>query len=427
MDKRKKKFEFFSFYSNELRRKLVSKNSKCEIDRFKIQKTKTKNFKMTSWFNEGGVWKRYGIDNNEEYVVFRKNDYIISGKVVNIIQEENKSIKVLEFEKCSKIFYADKETIKSYEDYDKICESIYTSDAIYSMSEDGREMFEHRVGSSVVRSYTGYIDNSSVKYNYEINDDEIEQILSNEANETIEDEESDDEQELDAKSWLVKHDINHIPLITSLNINSKIDLIPDCIGEFVNLKSLQVECCCYEVPDTLSNLTQLTDLSLSQCGLEEIPEVISTLTSLKRLNLFINKIKNIPNFISTLSNLEDLSMGENPIELLPDFIVELSSLKSLFFLCCYTIKSIPEDIGRLTNLEQLYLGCNKIDILPDSIGQLTNLFHLDICGNNINVIPDSMSLLTNLMYLHLDGDKSNIPDCIKQLKKSNENLELIID
>lgn len=123
-----------------------------------------------------------------------------------------------------------------------------------------------------------------------------------------------------------------------------------------------------------SNMINLTDLTLINCGLSHIPNSIYKVTTLKLLNLNNNNIHSIDKDIKNLVNLQDLYITNNKISSLPD---EIGSLKSLSTFCISenSLTELPKSIGNLRNLKYLYINNNQLLSLPSEIVQCVNILY----------------------------------------------------
>ena len=99
------------------------------------------------------------------------------------------------------------------------------------------------------------------------------------------------------------------------------------------------------------------DLDLRGLGLSELPESISQLTQLRFLVLSNNHLTKLPEFIGRLTRLKQLLLQNNQVTELPD------------------------SIGQLVRLQRLILSNNRLAELPESIGQLTQLNTLSLHNN----------------------------------------------
>jgi len=170
-----------------------------------------------------------------------------------------------------------------------------------------------------------------------------------------------------------------------------------------------------ELPDSLSQLTQLNTLRLSGNQLMALPEWLDQLTQLKSLGLANNKLTALPKSLSRLTQLQELDLWRNQLTALPDWLSQLRQLR-LLDLYGNKLTELPEWLGQLTQLRELHLGGNELTILPDSLSQLTQLESLNLSGNKLTELPDALGQLTQLQSLNLAGSSlTKLPDWIGQL------------
>ncbi|MEN8907179.1 MAG: COR domain-containing protein, partial [Clostridiales bacterium] len=196
--------------------------------------------------------------------------------------------------------------------------------------------------------------------------------------------------------------ITNLTNLQSLSLsNTQIKEFPVSITNLTNLQSLNLwDTQIKEIPDCITNLTNLQSLSLNSTQIKEIPDCITNLTNLQSLFLMNTQIKEIPDCITNLTNLQSLHLRNTQIEEIPVSITNLTNLQSLS-LSNTQIKEIPVSITNLTNLQSLDLSESQIKEIPDSIINLTNLQSLDLMHTQIKEIPISITNLTNLQSLNL--------------------------
>ena len=261
--------------------------------------------------------------------------------------------------------------------------------------------------------------------------------------------------------------------------SDKEQLLKD-IGYLVNLKSLHIKTWKGLYPkkiylNCLKNLEKITlgkNLNVTFNSIESLtslkeytndakgPDAFLKLGTLKKANVFVNDsqlvnliknnrnlkdltikldgsitIRNI-NSVSNLNQLEKLTFSNlNGYEF--DFSESIGDLKNLKYLSLKNLKkNLPEGIGNLTNLEVLDLEKAYITSLPQSIGNLSNLEVLNLKYSKITSLPESILQLTSLRELNAYTSKyskgtlyknKDVKKVIKQLKKANPNLNLIVD
>lgn len=146
------------------------------------------------------------------------------------------------------------------------------------------------------------------------------------------------------------------------------------------------------LPKGIWRLEFLTELHLTNCGLQEFPDRLCNLSqTLAILDLSNNKIRKIdPRLAILFRNLKQLNLSRNEIRVIP---VELVFIKTLlhFDISRNHVRKIPFTIGLMKSLKQLNLSHNRLDHFPESIVRpLTNsaklllrLENFDLSGNEV--------------------------------------------
>lgn len=113
-----------------------------------------------------------------------------------------------------------------------------------------------------------------------------------------------------------------------------------------------------ELPSSIQNLNQLTDLSITQCtNLTTLPTEIN-LESLDLLNLSgCSRLKSFPD-IST--NILKLYINETGIEEVPRWIEKFSKLRLLHMVKCFNLKRVFLNICKLKHLEVAEFTLSRI-------------------------------------------------------------------
>jgi Leucine-rich repeat (LRR) protein len=176
------------------------------------------------------------------------------------------------------------------------------------------------------------------------------------------------------------------------------------------------------VPNILANLSSLTFLSLSDCGLHgEFTMGIFKLSNLRYLNVGGNEglTGHFPSFTwSTPLEILEIS-GTNFSGELPASMGNLGFLNKLFLWGCNFSGSIPSSLGNLTKLTLLDFSKNAFvgNILP-SLGNLTKLTYLYLSRNAlVGNIPPSIGNLPKLstLYLYKNAFVGNVPPSLGNL------------
>lgn len=119
------------------------------------------------------------------------------------------------------------------------------------------------------------------------------------------------------------------------------------------------------VPEGIRKLQCLSDLSLDALELTALPEWLAELP-LKTLSASGNRITALPQGLSRLGQLTNISLGWNPLSKIPKVLFELRALKHMVLFEC-GITEVPSDILRLPNLEHLSIFENPIVSPPPEV------------------------------------------------------------
>ncbi|MFO8018982.1 MAG: hypothetical protein R6U96_10125 [Promethearchaeia archaeon] len=223
---------------------------------------------------------------------------------------------------------------------------------------------------------------------------------------------------------------NHV---IEIRLNAcELKTFPHSIGRLRHLEVLKLEKNqLTEIPDALSQLSALTELSLTHNNISMLSESIGDLSSLKNLYLDNNRIIRLPESITQLESLVTLNLEDNCISTLPDTIGHLTSLKTLE-LSNNNFIEFPRALGNLHSLEKLTLKKNKLMKLSKSLGELQSLKVLILTDNKLISLPDSIGDLIRLEKLDLRGNylksiPESIVDCasLSELKLDDNNISKI--
>ncbi|KAI3958238.1 hypothetical protein MKW92_030164 [Papaver armeniacum] len=222
----------------------------------------------------------------------------------------------------------------------------------------------------------------------------------------------------------------------------------------------------FHIPVQLVNLTSLSILDLSNCGLQGSVPYLPQLTKfdvslnsylspdltrmfqnkwpkLQRLYISLtNASGSIPDSISNAPLLVNLDASDCWIEgSLPSSIYNLSRLQSLDLSFNLITGSIHSSISKVHNLKFLSTldlsGNNLQGSIPESICEMFSLHELDLSNNNITgFIPSCLTNLKNLTAFRVDGNSiegtvsliSFINDLnLKVLGLGSNRLTVVID
>ena len=215
-----------------------------------------------------------------------------------------------------------------------------------------------------------------------------------------------------------------------LSSNSIFGVIPEKVGEFVNLEVLRLQnnFLTGTFPNKLWDLKRLRVLNLSNNQLSgSIPNDIFKLKYMEEIWLSNNQFSGpLPYQIFSLNNLTHLNLSSNKIS--GDLSEAVGNLYSLEYLNLWDnnmVGSIPSEIGQMKKLEFLSLGKNKYSGgIPDEISNATNLVSIAFFENELTgPIPEGITKLPKLRYLGLFNNNliGSVPDRLM----SNLNLDYL--
>ncbi|WP_118983847.1 DUF4132 domain-containing protein [Leptospira stimsonii] len=190
--------------------------------------------------------------------------------------------------------------------------------------------------------------------------------------------------------------LDHLEIKESESLKS----IPDSIGELKTLTWLSIERTSIEfLPESLGKLSNLNRLDIQHNEeLKALPKSIGMLHSLETLWVNYNRENDhsstmeertpieIPDSIGDLIQLTELYLNSNLLSDLPSSIGKLKNLTDLN-LNFNRFTEIPKCIFELKNLETLEMLYSPLKKIPFEFSNLINLTRLDIEGNKIENIP----------------------------------------
>ncbi|KAG6405014.1 hypothetical protein SASPL_132593 [Salvia splendens] len=161
---------------------------------------------------------------------------------------------------------------------------------------------------------------------------------------------------------------------------------------------------------SLASLEHLT-LESNPALIGEIPSTISNLSSLKTLCLSQNNLSGgIPKEIGNLVNLQQLVLSRNNLTgAIPGEIGGMEKLAILDLSLNSLDNTLPSSIGGLESLEKIDLSWNRLRGAPPPwLGNLTRLSLLDLSHNSFTgPIHESLSGMQQLQYLIMESNPLN--------------------
>ncbi|WP_201583344.1 leucine-rich repeat domain-containing protein [Psychrobacter jeotgali] len=266
--------------------------------------------------------------------------------------------------------------------------------------------------------------------------------------------------ELLGEQTIVTEDTNHIDLDTmdkealqqvidwAKSCNIPEHIVPHNMQQLANQETLDIQAYTQTLPKALGSLTELKSLSLRNTeslpnGVEDrVPDSISDLINLEELSLdyedyafnfeSLNKLKTLKHLtlccydtIMLPNELEKLRCNirlhlRNKQGRLPANLVDI---KNLIYLSIYDVNLtvLPSNIGALDRLKILSVHCQNLSHLPESLGALSQLSTLKVSSNCLDEIPESIGDLTSLTKLKVScANLASLPQSMAQLNRLEE-------
>lgn len=154
--------------------------------------------------------------------------------------------------------------------------------------------------------------------------------------------------------------------------------------------------------NSFSGFPWLQELNLINLNIKKIPDDIDQMHVLEKLDLSGNLFEKLPTTMSHLTKLKHLTLSNcRSLEELP----ELSQVESLTLSDCTNLRTlVKKHQGTTYNLLELWLdNCKKIESLPNELKHFTKLTCLDLSRHDFRTISSKMvGELTSLATLSLN-------------------------
>ncbi|KAK2359384.1 receptor protein [Trifolium repens] len=204
----------------------------------------------------------------------------------------------------------------------------------------------------------------------------------------------------------IPQQVSQLSKLLSLDLGFSAILHPE--GTAVNLLQLKLS----SLRNIIQNSTKLEILRLSYVTISSIlPDILTNLTSLQQLSLYNSGLYGeFPVGVFHLPNLEvlDLRFNTNLNGSLPKF--QSSSLTQLALSETGFYGHLPVSIGKLNSLEALSIrNCHFYGYIPSSLSNLTQLVVINLGNNNFRGDPSpSLANLTKLRILNVGSNEFTI-------------------
>ena len=188
-------------------------------------------------------------------------------------------------------------------------------------------------------------------------------------------------------------------------------LLEKIVDDATALETLIIENFKIDVfPEVKKVNTKLKKLWLDYNDLKTLPSSISNLVALEDFSC-TNPLQEIPDSLSQLTNLTKLTFNNSDLSVFPEAIFELPKLSILYISGVYNgknkIKVIPDLFAKLPELKKFGVTRASLSELPKSISQLKKLNEVDFSRNQFTEFPAALAENKNLVYVAFSNNPLN--------------------
>ena len=172
-------------------------------------------------------------------------------------------------------------------------------------------------------------------------------------------------------------------------------------------------------PELSAENKSLKTLVLRLNNLTKLPDNIGYFSALQTIDIY-NPITEIPNSFINLQQLENLKFEGAELIVFPEQVFALSKLKSLIISQFDTknkIKTLPDNFDKLPLLEELSLRNAALTEVPASIGRLQHLENVYFNANNLTKLPQALAENSHLTYVNINNNPLDFKQFIKSVEK----------
>ena len=172
-------------------------------------------------------------------------------------------------------------------------------------------------------------------------------------------------------------------------------------------------------PELSAENKSLKTLVLRLNNLTKLPENIGHFSALQTIDIY-NPITEIPNSFINLQQLENLKFEGAELIVFPEQVFALSKLKSLIISQFDTknkIKTLPDNFDKLPLLEELSLRNAALTEVPASVGRLQHLENVYFNANNLTKLPQALAENSHLTYVNINNNPLDFKQFIKSVEK----------
>ena len=172
-------------------------------------------------------------------------------------------------------------------------------------------------------------------------------------------------------------------------------------------------------PELNAENKSLKTLVLRLNNLTKLPDNIGYFSALQTIDIY-NPITEIPNSFINLQQLEKLKFEGAELIVFPEQVFALSKLKSLIISQFDTknkIKTLPDNFDKLPLLEELSLRNAALTEVPASVGRLQHLENVYFNANNLTKLPQALAENSHLTYVNINNNPLDFKQFIKSVEK----------
>ncbi len=172
-------------------------------------------------------------------------------------------------------------------------------------------------------------------------------------------------------------------------------------------------------PELSAENKSLKTLVLRLNNLTKLPDNIGYFSALQTIDIY-NPITEIPNSFINLQQLEKLKFEGAELIVFPEQVFALSKLKSLIISQFDTknkIKTLPDNFDKLPLLEELSLRNAALTEVPASVGRLQHLENVYFNTNNLTKLPQALAENSHLTYVNINNNPLDFKQFIKSVEK----------
>ena len=172
-------------------------------------------------------------------------------------------------------------------------------------------------------------------------------------------------------------------------------------------------------PELSAENKSLKTLVLRLNNLTKLPDNIGYFSALQTIDIY-NPITEIPNSFINLQQLENLKFEGAELIVFPEQVFALSKLKSLIISQFDTknkIKTLPDNFDKLPLLEELSLRNAALTEVPASVGRLQHLENVYFNANNLTKLPQALAENSHLTYVNINNNPLDFKQFIKSVEK----------